>query len=227
MRRLSATAPRSLLCVLLVALPSATLAQDPEPADSSLFARLGLDRLGLVSLGFESGAAFPSQIESAPVVALVADYGEIASRWRVAIAASFWESNFRDDAVARLRDSLSTIVDDPGGNATVTLDRVRFTSLTIAIDLRRQLLSSRRFRPYVGTGLGAYATNLHADGLNGTLAENAFDTISAGVSALAGADLILLPNFAVTVHARYDLASTVRVGVLRAGGAYRFRGGSN
>lgn len=216
-----------LVAVTLLVLPTTVLAQEPASADSSLFARLGLDRLGLVSLGFESGAAFPSRIESAPVVAIVADYGEITRNWRVALAASFWESNFRADEVARLRDSLATIVVDPTGDATINLDRVRFTSLTFAVDLRRQFLPGRSFRPYIGMGVGAYATNVHADGLNGTLAENAFDTISGGLAAIAGADLVLLPNLALSVHARYDVASTVRVGVLRAGGAYRFRGGSN
>lgn len=217
----------SLIAAIFVGLPAAAAAQEPAHADSSLFARLGLDRLGLVSLGFESGAAFPSRIESAPVVAIVADYGEITPNWRIALAASFWESNFRADEVARLRDSLATIVDDPTGDATIHLDRVRFTSLTFAVDLRRQFPVGSRFRPYLGMGLGAYATNVHADGLNGTLAENAFDTISGGLAAIAGADLALFPNFALSVHARYDVASTVRVGVLRAGGAYRFSGGSN
>ena len=220
--------PRSLILLALIlaglVLPHAARAQDRP--DTTAFEILGLDRLRLVSFGIETGVTFPSQMESAPVIALVADYGELRPGWRVAFAAGYWEASFTQRAVQRLVDSLSTIVVDPTGDARVVLDEVTFAALTFTADVRRQLASWTRVRPYIGGGIGAYATNADADGLSGTLVENAFDTITAGMAALAGADVFLIPNLAVTMHARYELASGIRAGTLRVGGAYVFNVGN-
>lgn len=213
------------LAVLPVGLLPAMLHAQEVP-DTTVFEQLGLDRLHLVSFGGSTGVVFPSQMESAPVLALVADYGEIRHRWRVVFTASYWDSKFTDEALQRLRDSLATIVVHPAGEgAVIRLDQVRFTVLSVTTDVRRQLTDWRRFRPYIGAGFGAYATNVEADGLSGTLVENAFDTIAAGVSAITGAEIPLVPNFALSMHARYDLVSGYRAGTLRVGGAYVFAAG--
>lgn len=202
------------------AFPATVQAQEQVRPDTTFFELLGLDRLQLVSLGAEVGVVAPSTIESAPVVALVADYGELRPGWRVAFTASYWESKFTDAAVRRLEDSLATAIRDPTGDAVVDLGEVRYAALAITADVRRRLAPWRRVRPYAGFALGAMATNADGTGISGTLVENAFDTIGASISALAGLDILLVPNFALSMHARYDLASGLRAGTLRAGGAY-------
>lgn len=212
-----------LAAIAIVAFPAGAHGQ--ERPDTTIFEALGLDRLRLISFGVESGVTFPSQMESAPVIALVADYGELRPRWRVAFTASYWESHFTSEAVQRLADSLATIVEDPTGDARVVLDEVSFAALSVTADVRRQLTPWSRLRPYIGGGIGAYATNAEARGLSGTLVENAFDTIAAGVAAIAGVDLFPIPNLVLSMHARYELASGIRAGTLRVGGAYVFNAG--
>src|SRR5690606_38337433 len=111
-------------------------------------------------------------------------------------------------------------------DARVVLDEVTFAALTFTADVRRQLASWPRVRPHIPAGMGAYATNADADAPSGTLAEKALDTTTAGMAALAGADVCLIPNLAVTMHARYELASGIRAGTLRVGGAYVFNVGN-
>jgi opacity protein-like surface antigen len=207
--------------LLLAATAAGAGAQDPE----STLSRLGLDRLRLTGVGATWGKVRPSQIEPADAVGVHADYGEVSSRWRAVFGVTYWGSDYRNAVVRRLADSVLAAVDDPTGDATVDLGRVRVSVIALTADAR---WSPRRrpvawIRPYVGGSIGGYAMNAEGRVISGTFLESALDNVSAGVAAVGGADLGIAPNLTLGVHARYDVLSGSRFATLRTGLTYIFR----
>lgn len=203
-----------------------TAAAPAAPAPSTMARRgadpLGLDRLGLVAFGAAAGIAAPSSMEPTTVFALSADYGELAPRWRLVFGASYWSTRFTADAVQRLADSLGAVVVDPTGDARVEIGGARYLLLSLTADVRRTAEVGNRVFPYVGAGIGVHASNIEAPGVSGTLLENAFDTIVAGIGGSTGVTILLLPNLALSMDARLDLLSGLSVGALTGGARYIF-----
>lgn len=215
---------------IAVAVGVAVLALASSPAaaaaqlgnDSTLFARLGLDRLRLASFGGSVGAVFPARMEQSEAVAIMADYGEIAPRWRVVFGATYWSSRLTDDVVRTYEDSLRSVLVDPTGDAEFSIGTVRMAVLSLTADVRRTAILLDRVRPYAGVGIGAYAVNAEGRGISGTFVENALDNIATGFAGVAGVDFIVIPNIALTMHARYDLLSGLRFATVRTGASYIF-----
>jgi outer membrane protein W len=78
----------------------------------------------------------------------------------------------------------------------------------------------RTFRPFLGAGLAAHAVNVEGAGLGDSFVEDGLDQIAVGVVGNAGLDIAILPNFLLTMLARYDLFSGVRHATARAGFSY-------
>lgn len=200
------------------------LAQD---STASLRSALGIDRLRLSAIGGSAAWVKPAQIEATESVGVHADYGEVAPGWRLVFGVSYWNSRFEADVVERFADSLRAVVDDPTGDAVVDIGTVRVSSIGVTADARWSPARSPRWvRPYLGVGLGAHAQNAEGRPISGTFLESALDNIVAGLSASAGAELLLLPNLSLGMQARYDLLSGSRFASLRAGVSYIFRAGT-
>jgi opacity protein-like surface antigen len=196
--------------------PSAVLAQE------SMIERLGIDRLRFSGLGAQLGVVRPANIDPTTSYTVHADYGEIATRWRVVFTVSYWGSRFDDAAVRAYADSLRDAIDDPTNDATVALSDITVSDVALSTEVRRQLGTSRWFRPFLGGGLTAHVLNADGRLIDGTFVERAIDNVAIGVSGNLGLELRLHRNVAVDAQARYDMLSLARFGSLRVGAIYFF-----
>ena len=192
------------------------------PRRASVFELLNLDRLQLTSLGASVGGVRPANVVPTRLYSVQADYGEIADRVRVVFVATYWGSQYTNRSVRGLEDKLAEVVRDPAGDDTIRVGTIRVQDLSLGVDVRWMKWGSSFVRPFVGGGLTAHAVNAEGKPVSGTFVEASLDNIAAGVAALGGVDVTLLPNLTLEMQARYDLFSGVRHGSVRAGASYVF-----
>ncbi len=225
-RTLVRQAAAALGAAAIAAHPAA--AQDTTVARGSLFERLNLDRLRLTGIGAAMGRAKPAQTIDTDTYTLFSDYGEVAPRWRVLFAVTYWGSRLEEDVVRAFADSLRGIVIDPAGDDFISVPRIKVSDIALAMDIRWSPFRSSVLRPYLGGGIVAHVINAEGEPIDGTFVERALDSISAGLAGVAGVDVVLTRWLVVDLHARYDLLSGFRTASARAGASYRLdpaRGG--
>jgi hypothetical protein len=189
-----------------------------------------VDRLQLTTIGATAGAAWPRRVESAMLYAVHADYGELVSGVGVVFGVSYWTSRYTAGAQRGLADAVAGVVRDPTGDARVDIPRIRASALSFSVDGRWHppIFSawragpSARFRPFVGAGLAVHFPNTEGAPLTGTFAEQTLDGVALGLAGSTGFELAVLPNFQLTMHARYDLFNGTHFPSLRAGAGYVF-----
>jgi len=197
-------------------------ATGPLSAQDDLFARFGLDKLQLASLGVSAGRIFPAQLQPTTIYAMAADYGEIAHAWRVIFGASYWESQFRDEVIQTFVDSLNKNIDPTTGTGRVLPSRILLYDITLSVEGRYTPVQSNDLKPFLGIGMAAHAINAEGRLVNGTFVERALDNIAAGIFLTTGVSVRVLKHFGVEVAARGDLLSSFRSVQLRGGATYYF-----
>ena len=190
-------------------------------AQDDFFARFGLDKLQLASLGVSTGRIFPAQVEPTTIYAMAADYGEIAPAWRVIFGASYWESRFRGEVIQTFVDSLQRSL-DPNSGVHVQPSRILLYDITLSVEGRYIPVQSNDLKPFLGVGLAAHAINAEGQLINGTFVERALDNIAAGIFLTTGVSVKVLKHFGVELSARGDLLSSFRSAQVRAGATYYF-----
>jgi hypothetical protein len=192
------------------------------------FSMLGLDRLRLRTVGVALGTVWPEQAIPARVYALHADYGEVLPGLRVVFVSSYWTTRFKDAEVARLAAAVRSAVRDPTRDDTVRLGRISVADLSGGAEVRWQPVHSRAderpgvARPWVAGGMAAHFVNVEGPPVSGTFVERALDAATIGLATALGVDLRPLPNFLLSMQARYDFLSSVRFASARAGMSFVF-----
>ncbi|HEY0779080.1 MAG TPA: hypothetical protein VGD56_14010 [Gemmatirosa sp.] len=208
----------------LVARQLAAVARRPE---RSIFHQLNLDRLRLREIGLAGGAVFPDQVRSTALYALHADYGEIVPDFRVVFGASYWTSQYTDDAVAGFSQALGRAV---GGAPvdSVHVGTVHSADVALTAETRwRPHVFGRGgpgtvLRPWLALGLGAHFINVQNPTLDGTFVARALDGVALGPTTALGLDVAPLRVLRLTGEARYDLFNGARYGSVRVGASYVF-----
>ena len=201
--------------VICLAVPAAARAQ-------SVFERLNLDRLRLTALGVSAGPVVISKIEPTQSYAAQADYGALSEHWRVVFTVGYWGSDFRREVVDRLEERLLEEIDDPSGDDTLSIGRIRVSDISLEAEARWLPAPRRALRPYIGGAFGAHVINAENRFIQDTFVESALDNIAAGVTGVAGVDTQPVRGFSLGVQGRLSLLSNTRFLTLRAGGSYFF-----
>ena len=187
-----------------------------------MFERLNLDRLRLSALGVGGGAVRPAQTNTTTALTLHADYGEIATNWRLVFIATYWGSEINNKSIQRFEDTLNAALRDQGGTDTLRVGRITISDVALGADLRFSPRRFGRLTPYTSAGVTAHVINAEGRLIGGTLVERALDNITAGVAGAVGSDLRLPANISVGIQLRYDLLSGARFASARALATYHF-----
>ena len=218
----TATALRGIVACRAVAL--LLVAGAPPAGAQSLFERLNLDQLRLSALGASVGAVRPTKMEQTQSYALHADYGEITRNVRVIFSATYWGSRYTDDVVRQFERQLQGNIVDPSGDDTLRHSRVNVSDIAVGMELRLMSPAARLriLRPYLGGAVSAHVLNAEGKLIQNTFMESALDNIFAGVAAVGGLDLALLPRVSVGLQLRYEIMSGLRFGSGRIVASYHF-----
>jgi opacity protein-like surface antigen len=185
----------------------------------NIFQRLDLDKLRLEGFGAVVGPVSPSTVVSTQSFGAQADYGEITPHVRVGFSASFWSSRFTDKVVEQFIQQLEQSLSNPADS--IKFDRVKVSTISVEADLRYVPTNTRAaVQPYVGGGIGLHIVNAESKLIAGTFVESALDNIGAGISAIAGVDVLPTHRVSVRLEARYTVLGTLRFGTVRAGGMF-------
>jgi hypothetical protein len=189
-------------------------------AAQSVIERLNLDKFEITSLGAYFGHVLPSQLQSANLAAVQADYGNVSREWRVVVGASYWQSQFRRDVVQAFADSLHKSLSDPG--ARVNVSTVTLYDVTFDGQLRYTPDYSGELKPFLGFGIAAHVINAEGPLIKGTFVERALDDIAGGLFVTGGVAFKLVKHVGVEGAVRADLLSGFRATQVRAGASYYF-----
>lgn len=192
----------------------------PARGQDGLFQRLNLDKLQITSLGISVGGIVPSQVERTKLIAIQADYGEVAPAWRMVFGASYWESRYSDAVVRAFADSLRKSLKDP--TDSVRASRISLYDVTFGADLRYTPQYSGEIKPFFGVGLAAHVINAEGPLIKGTFVERSLDDIAAGLYVTTGISFHLISHFGLEGSVRGDLLSGFRSTQARAGATYYF-----
>jgi len=204
------------LAAAVVALAAAHTAR----AQESVIERLNLDKLQINSLGVFAGHVVASQLVPTNLVAIQADYGELAPGWRVVFNASYWQTRFRDGVVQAFADSLHKSLSDPTGH--VVPSRITLYDVAFGADVRYSPVYSGELKPFLGVGAAAHVINAEGTLIKGTFVERSLDDIASGLYATGGLSFKLLRHLGVEGAVRADLLSGFRSVQARGGVSYYF-----
>src|SRR5690606_19308756 len=191
------------LLPLLLSLP--LLAQDLSQYD--------YEDLEFRGIGADGGMVWPARVESANYYGIRVDLGFVGARVRVVPVARFWSSRLVDDEVDRLAEQIILVCERQGNQACpdqLDLGEVRLSDLELAADAHYMIMPGARIAPFIGGGLALHLLNGRGDFVDGTFVEDLLDTVTPGLSAVAGVDLRLISSIDLIAEARFVLANDVR-----------------
>ena len=183
-----------------------------------------VDRLRLTAVGASLGAAWPRRVMPATLLAVQADYGAIVPWFDLVFTVSYWRSQYGEGARRGFASSVGRYL-----GTDVPVPAIRASVFTFGVDgrwrpavLTRLRGPASRVRPFLTGGFAVHFPNVEGAPITGTFVEQQLDGIALGLAGGAGTDLVLFPNFQLSMLARYDVFNGAHYASLRAGASYLF-----
>jgi hypothetical protein len=202
---------RTAAVLLALCAPAATAQEAPH----------GWRTLGFRGMGADVGIILPARSETATILTLQGDLGDLLPRLRIVPSMSYWSSRMQADEVETLERKLEEVCRAQGAACDeLELGEVELTDLALGLEAR-YLLARGPVEPYAGAGLAVHLLNGQADFLDGTFVEDLLDAITPGISVSGGVEAPLHRRFRVYAEARAVLASDTRYVGFGVGGTVR------
>lgn len=194
------------------------------PARSqTILEQFSYDNLKPSAIQFDLGPLGGNNIRGTLVGGARLDYGLVAPRLRVLFGLSYFNADFSSAARTRFEQQLRGVVIDPTHDDTIRLGRIRWSDVTLDLDLQYLLPQGHAVTAYMGVGLGAHIRHGSGAAINGTFVQDALNEITAGLNGTIGTE-IGARNWRLTVEARGVLSSGLSTVSLRTGVMYRWAG---
>jgi hypothetical protein len=197
----------------------------PALLPAQVLRQFSYDNLGPTAFQADLGMLGASRLRGAITGGVRLDNGLIAPRIRLLLGVSYYRARFSRDEITRFEQRIGQLVDDPEGNATVSVGTIYWADLTGDLDLQYVLPPWSSVRTYVGLGLSVHLRSGSGAAINGTFLDDALDDVAAGLNGTVGAEFGMGPKWRLTVDARGVLLSDQTTASLRGGVMYRWREG--
>ncbi len=177
--------------------------------------------LGLAGIGLDVGPVASDRVTTEVSVGVLVDYGMIAPRVRVLFGVNYFKGELDQKEIDDFESRLLEVIEDPTGDATVDIGRVRWSNLEATLDLQYIFPSGPRYFTYMGLGIGAHIRNGSGAAIDGTFVEDALDTITASADLSFGLEVALTDRIHFMTNVRGVLSSELLIASARAGFMYR------
>lgn len=174
------------------------------------------EHLTFRGVGLDYGYIRPTRVESTASYNLRVDLGYLGPRVRIAPTFSYWSSRLRRDELARVADRLNDL---GAAFSPEDLGPAEWTQYALGVDGHYVIPVVSYLQAFVGAGAALHVLRGDWPAVEGTLISELLDTVTAGVAALAGAEVAPHPWIRIYAEARYTLASDVRYPGFRLGAA--------
>lgn len=203
-------APLSLAWIAILA--TATAASGQTLADYDY------EYLGFRGFGVDIGYIWPDKVEATHQYGLRLDLGYLGPGIRVIPSLGYWRSQLTDQEVEDLETRLSETV----GNPITGLGPIQWSDLSFSIDGQVVWNTPIRVLTFLGAGVAFHALNGQGASIDDTIVEDLLDTITAGVSALAGFEFQPVRRFRVYAEGRYTAMNSIQYLSARGGLQFMF-----
>lgn len=209
----------------LVRLGVVTASVAGRAAGQGVLSEFTYDNLRLSGVQVDIGSLAGHDLRGALVGGLRVDAGYFAPHVRLLVGLSYAKSQFTDGAVARFNRTLLALVNDPDGNATIDIGRVRLSDLTVDCDLLYVFNDGQPVTPSLGVGAGVHLRDGSGRAINGTFIEDALDGVAPALNLTAGLSVALSSSWRLTGELRGTVLSDYSTASARVGFGYRLPAG--
>ena len=127
---------------------------------------------------------------------------------RVLVGLSYFQSDFKEDEIAKFEENLRDLVDDPTGDFEIEIGTVTWADLEAALYLQYVAPISDGIAGFAGAGLGLHLRNGWGQAINGTFVEDALDGIDASLDLSLGGHRALRSTFPLSFSGRVGNSQT-------------------
>lgn len=173
-------------------------------------------------VGLDYGFIWPNKVEATSAFSLRLDLGYLGPGVRITPVVSYWSSTFRDSQLARFADQLNRLPALRDRNVTIDADElgtIEWSDISVGLDAHLVWTTPVRVITYLGGGFALHVLNGRGSAVGNTFVEDLLDSTTAGVAAMGGVELQVMPRVRLYSEIRYTLLSDVRYPGFRLGGA--------
>lgn len=203
---------RWLWVACLVGVPATAQAQGLEAYD--------YEDLAFRGIGLDVGYIWPNKVEATPLYGVRVDLGYLGPGVRIQPRIGYWTSELKSSELERLADQLNALPAIVGTVTAADLGGIDWSDVSLGLDGEYVWRVARGVRTFAGAGLGVHLFNGSGEVIADTFVEDLLDSVTAGLSALAGIEAEPIERLRVYAEARYTLMDDVRYPGVTLGVAY-------
>ena len=200
---------RTLLAMglLLAAAPAAAGAQTLEDYD--------YEELQFRGVGLALGYMWPNKVDDAQLYSLRIDLGYLGPGVRIIPSLSYWSSEFTREELDQMAERINNLT---GGSIRGSdLGPIKWSDISLSLDANFVWNTPIDVLTYLGAGVGFHALNGQGQAVDGTFVEDLLDALTAGISAIAGAEVEPIDRLRVYGEGRYTALNSIQYLSVRAG----------
>lgn len=178
------------------------------PAPAQTLADYDYENLALRGIGLDVGYLWSDKIRDTERFGIRLDLGYVGPGLRIVPSFSYWSSEFTraelDQLALRINQSTGGFIQGSD------LEPIKWSDLSLSLDGQFVWNTPLQVLTFIGVGGGLHALNGSGGAVDDTFVEDLLDSITAGVSALAGLELQPVSRIRVYAEGRYTALNSIQ-----------------